>query len=118
MRVGDTEAIVREGIAASIFTFDPPVFPVSSIVEKKVEECVRQALEQISGKAGVGNPPDCATRGEDVNEEAFVDSMSGVNMEAVAESGCFTFADALRRSNVFTETDMEVFIDASEMLTC
>ena len=72
------------------------------------EECVREYLEQFSGGEGARSHQRCAGGDED---DTFVHIMSGINVEAGAESEVFSFADALRRANLSIETLAEGFID-------
>ena len=97
-------------------SLDPRALPEFDVVVREVEECVRQALEQIIGKESAGNCQGCAADADDGSDEMFVDTMSGINVEDAAESEGFRFADALSRANLSVETTAAVVINTSKLL--
>ena len=91
--------------------------PSLSVAEGDGEECVKRALEQLGGEAGVGNHADCATKGDTGEVEIiFVDLMGGLEIEAGVESEGFTSADILKRADLEPETVWEGVINTFEFI--
>ena len=82
---------------------------VSAVVEED-EECVGE-----SGDAGSGRESTVGYReGEGDDNDIFVDIMSGISAAGGAESGGWTFADALVRANLSVETLAEAVVGTWE----
>ena len=85
---------------------------VSAVVEGG-EECVREISSPVSGEEGAVRH----FEGEAVDNDSFVDIMSGITAVSVAESEGCTFADALARANLSVETLAEGVVDTSQLPT-
>ena len=65
-------------------------------------ECVRRALEQLSGEVIRGAEP--VLEVDDDGNDSFVDVVRGEHIDEGAVSEGSTFADALMRANLLSET--------------
>ena len=78
------------------------------------EECVGEFASPVSGEESASRH----LEGEADDNDSFVDIMSGITAVGVAESKCWTFADALARANLSMETLAEDVVDTSRFSTC
>ena len=85
----DEEATVRS------VSREFPFLPILDVAEREGEECVKRALEQLSGEAGAAVGPTCANDADVESEGAFVDVVDDGERGEVAQSEGLTFADAL-----------------------
>ena len=95
----------------------PPFVPDFSVVEREGVECVRRVLEQLSSEViGVA---ECALEGDDDDgDDSFVDVVGGEHTDEGAVSEGFTFAEALMRANLLSETVLEGDVGSSELPLC
>ena len=99
----------------------PPFAPDFSIAEREGVECVRRVLEQLSSEAiesseraleqGDGND-------DDDGNDSFVDVVGDEETDEGAVSEGFTFAEALMRANLLSETVLEGGVSSSELPLC
>ena len=96
----------------------PPFTPDLSVVEREGVECVRQALEQLSSEAMAS--VECAVERDDDDDghDSFVDVVGDEETDEGAVSEGFTFAEALMRVNLLSETVLEGCVGSSEMPLC
>ena len=96
----------------------PPFTPDLSVVEREGVECVRRALEQLSGEAMAS--VECAVERDDDDDghDSFVDVVGDEETDEGAVSEGFTFAEALMRVNLLSETVLEGGVGSSEMPLC
>ena len=102
----------------------PPFVPDLSVAEREGVECVRRVLEQLSSEVGDGSER-ALERGGDGNgdddddgNDSFVDVVGDVQTDEGAVSEGFTFAEALRRVNLLSETVLEGDVGSSELPLC
>ena len=95
----------------------PPFVPDFSVVEREGVECVRRVLEQLSGEVVDG--AERALEGDDDDgDDSFVDVVGGEHTDEGAASEGFTFAEALMRANLLSETVLEGDVGSSELPLC
>ena len=78
--------------------------------------CVRRALERLGGEVIAGTEP--VFHADDEGEDTFVDVVGGGHRHEGAESAGFTFADALMRANLLSETVLEGVFSSCELPLC
>ena len=98
----------------------PPFALDLSVAEREGVECVRRVLEQLSSEAiesseraleqGAGNNDD--------ENDSFVDVVGDEEADEGAVSEGFTFAEALMRANLLSETVLEGGVSSSELPLC
>ena len=79
-------------------------------------ECVRRALEQLGGEVVSSTEP--AFDVDDEEEVTFVDVVGSGQRDERAESEGVTFADAVMRANLFSETVLEVVVSSFKRPLC
>ena len=84
---------------------------VSAVVEED-EECVGEFSSPVAGEESAARHLE-----EAVDNDSFVDIMSGITAVVGAESEGWTFADALARANLSVATLAEGVVDTSRMST-
>ena len=100
----------------------PPFAPDLSVVEREGVECVRRVLEQLSSEAMAS--AECAVErdsnddDDDDGHDSFVDVVGDEETDEGAVSEGFTFAEALMRVNLLSETVLEGGVGSSEMPLC
>ena len=97
----------------------PPFTPDLSVVEREGVECVRRVLEQLSSEAMAS--VECAVEqgsNDDDGHDSFVDVVGDEETDEGAVSEGFTFAEALMRVNLLSETVLEGGVGSSEMPLC
>ena len=96
----------------------PPFTPDLSVVEREGVECVRRVLERLSSEAMAS--ADCAVERDDNDDanDSFVDVVGDEETDEGAVSEGFTFAEALMRVNLVSETVLEGGVGSSEMPLC
>ena len=98
----------------------PPSAPDLSVVEREGVECVRRVLEQLSSEAMAS--AECAVErdgnDDDDGNDSFVDVVGDEETDEGAVSQGFTFAEALMRVNLLSETVLEGGVGSSEMPLC
>ena len=96
----------------------PPFAPDLSVVERGVE-CVRRVLEQLSSDA-MENTERAVERGDDDDDGqySYVDVVGDGETDEGAASEGFTFAEALMRANLLSETVLEGGVSSSELPLC
>ena len=98
----------------------PPFAPDLSVVEREGVECVRRVLEQLSSEAMAS--AECAVERDDGDDDSrndsFVDVVGDEETDEGAVSEGFTFAEALMRVNLLSETVLEGGVGSSEMPLC
>ena len=88
-------------------------------VAERGEECVRRALEQMSGDVGVVGGVGCGTKGgADEEKTSFADIIVGMDTGTACELGGFTFTDVLQRADMLSETILEGVVDTFEVPLC
>ena len=70
----------------------------------------------MSGQIDVGTHPECATKADYENEDAFADALGERRGEEGAETQGFVFADALIRANLLCLP--EKVVNSSELPSC
>ena len=90
-----------------------------SVVEREGVECVRRVLEQLSSDA-MENTERGVERGDDDDDGqySYVDVVGDVETDEGAVSEGFTFAEALMRANLLSETVLEGGVSSSELPLC
>ena len=106
--------IDERGVERSV-SLDPPFVPSFNVAEREGVECVRRALEQLSGEVIRGTEPVLV---DDDGNDSFVDVVGGDHIDEGAVSEGFTFADALMRANLLSETVLEGDFGSSELPLC
>ena len=98
----------------------PPFVPNLSVAEIEGVECVRRVLEQLSIDA-IENTERALERdddNDDVGNDSFVDVVGDEQTDEGAVSEGFTFAEALMRANLLSETVLEGGVGSSELPLC
>ena len=94
----------------------PPFVPVLSVAEREGVECVRRVLEQLSSEV-IDGAERTLERDDDGND-SFVDVVGDEETDEGAVSEGFTFAEALMRANLLSETVLEGGVGSSELPLC
>ena len=94
-------------------SLNPPFVPSFNVEEREEVECVRRALEQLSGEVIRGTEP--VLEVDDDGNDSFVDVVGGEHIDEGAVSEGFTFLDALMRANLLSETVLEGDVGSSEL---
>ena len=95
----------------------PPFVPDLSVAEREGVECVRRVLEQLSGEVIDGSER-VLERDDDDGNDSFVDVVGDEQIDEGAVSEGFTFAEALMRANLLSETVLEGGVGSSELPLC
>jgi len=95
----------------------PPFVPDFSVVEREGVECVRRVLEQLSSEV-IGGAERALEGDDDDGDDSFVDVVGGEHTDEGAVSEGFTFAEALMRANLLSETVLEGDVGSSELPLC
>ena len=98
----------------------PPFAPDLSIAEREGVECVRRVLERLSSEA-MESAERALERGDDKDadrNDSFVDVVGDEETDEGAVSEGFTFAEALMRANLLSETVLEGGVGSSELPLC
>ena len=98
----------------------PPFAPNLSVAEREGVECVRRVLERLSGEA-MESAERAVERGDDKDadgNDSFVDVVGDEETDEGAVSEGFTFAEALMRANLLSETVLQGGVGSSEMPLC
>ena len=97
----------------------PPFAPDLSVVEREGVECVRRVLEQLSSEA-IEDTERAVERGDDDDDGqySYVEVVGDVETDEGAVSEGFTFAEALMRANLLSETVLEGGVSSSELPLC
>ena len=85
---------------------------VSEAVEED-EECVGEVASPVGGEESAARH----LEGDGDDNDSLVDIMNGITVAGGAESGGWTFADALVRANLSVETLAEGVVDTSRLPT-
>ena len=94
-------------------SLDTPLVPSFDVAERDRVECVRRALEQLGGEIVPDTEP--IFDADDEGEDTFVDVVGGGQRDEGSESEGFTFADALMRANLLSETVLVGVVASSEL---
>ena len=95
----------------------PPFVTNLSVAEKEGVECVRRVLEQLSSEVFDGT--ECTLeRDDDDGNDSFVDVVGDKQTDEGAVSEGFTFAEALMRAYLLSETVLEGDVGSSELPLC
>ena len=97
----------------------PPFVPSLSIAEIEGVECVRRVLERLSGEAM--ESAECAVERDDDDDDghcSYADVVGDEETDEGAVSEGFTFAEALMRANLLSETVVEGGVGSSELPLC
>ena len=84
----------------------PPFVPDSSVAEKEGVECVRRVLEHLSSEI-IDGTERAMERDDDDGNDSFADVVGDEQTDEGAVSEGFTFAEALMRANLLSETVLE-----------
>ena len=84
----------------------PPFVPNLSVAESEGIECVRRVLEQLSSEV-IDSTEGALERDDYDGNDSFVDVVGDEEMDEGAVSEGFTFAEALMRANLLSETVLE-----------
>ena len=106
----EPELTIDEGVPESSVVPNLQFVPVSKVVIREGEECVRRVLEEIEASD---------SRTEEVSEgDSFVDIMGGLDKEVGGESEGFTFAEILQRADPLSETVLEDVVGVPDLPLC
>ena len=94
----------------------PPIVPDLSVAGREGVECVRRVLEQLSSEV-IDGAERTLERDDDGND-SFVDVVGDEQTDGGAVSEGFTFAEALMRANLLSETILEAGVGSSELPLC
>ena len=95
----------------------PPFAPNLSVAEREGVECVRRVLEQLSSEV-IDSTVRALERDDDDGNDSFVDVVGDEQTDEGAVSEGFTFAEALMRANLLSETVLEGGVGSSELPLC
>ena len=95
----------------------PPFVPDLSVAEREGVECVRRVLEQLSSEVIDGSER-ALERDDDDGDDSFVDVVGDELADEGTVSEGFTFAEALMRANLLSETVLEGDVGSSELPLC
>ena len=90
----------------------PPFVPNLSVAEREGVECVRRILEQLSSEV-IDSIGRALERDNDDGNDSFVDVVGDEQTDEGAVSEGFTFAEALMRANLLSETVLEGGVGSS-----
>ena len=88
-----------------------------SVAEREGVECVRRVLEQLSSEV-IDSTGRALERDNDDGNDSFVDVVGDEQTDEGAVSEGFTFAEALMRANLLSETVLEGAFGSSELPLC
>ena len=111
--VGEGALDIDNGAVKRSASLDPPFAISFDAAEREGVECVRRALEQLVGEVLSGTEPGFDADGE--GEVMFVEVVGGGQKDDGAMSESFTFADALTRANMLSETILEGIVSLSDL---
>ena len=99
----------------------PPFAPDLSVAEREGVECVRRVLEQLSREV-IDSTARALERDDDCDNgdgnDSFVDVVGDVETDEDTVFEGFTFAEALMRANLLSETVLERGVGLSELPLC
>ena len=95
----------------------PTFAPNLSVAEREGVECVRRVLEQLSSEV-IDSTERALERDNVVGNDSFVDVVRDEQTDEGAVSEGFTFAEALMRANLLSETVVEGGVGSSELPLC
>ena len=97
----------------------PPFVPDLSVAEREGVECVRRVLERLSSEA-MESAERVVERDTDDDDGqcSYVDVVGDEETDEGAVSEGFTFAEALMRANLLSETVLEGGVSSSELPLC
>ena len=95
----------------------PPFVPNLSVAEREGIECVRRVLEQLSSEV-IDSTERALERDDDDGNDSFVDVVGDEQIDEGAVSEGFTFAEALMRAHLLSETVLEGDVGSSELPLC
>ena len=95
----------------------PPFVPNLSVAKREGVECVRRVLEQLSSEV-IDGTERALERDDDDGNDSFVDVVGDEQTDEGAVSEGFTFAEALMRANLLSETVLEGDVGSSELPLC
>ena len=95
----------------------PPFVPDLSVAEREEVECVRRVVEQLSSEI-IDGTERALERDDDDGNDSFVDVVGDEQTDEGAVSEGFTFAEALMRANLLSETVLEGDVGSSELPLC
>ena len=107
---------IDEGLVERSVSLDPPFVPNFDVAEREGMECIRRSLKQLSSVVICVMEP--VLDADDDCEDSFVDVVGSDQRDEGAESECFTFAVALMRANLLSETVLEGDVRSSELPFC
>ena len=97
----------------------PPFAPDLSVAEREGVECGRRVLKRLSGEA-MESAERAVERDDDDDDghDSYVDVIGDEETDEGAVSEGLTFAEALMRANLLSETVLEGGVGSSEMPLC
>ena len=95
----------------------PPFVPNLSVAEREGVECVRRLLEQLSSEV-IDSTELALERDDDDGNDSSVDVVGDEQTDEGAVSEGFTFAEALMRAKLLSETVLEGGVGSSELPLC
>ena len=102
-----------EEIVSPVLSF----FPNLSVAEREGVECVRRPLEQLSSEV-IDSTERALERDDDDGNDSFVDVVGDEQTDEGGVSEGFTFAEALMRADLLSETVLERDVGSSELPLC
>ena len=107
---------IDEGVVEGSVFLDLPFVLSFDVAEREGVECFWRTLEQLGGEVVSGTEP--VFDADDEVEDTFVDVVGGGQRDEGAESEGFTFADALMRAKLLSETILEGNVSSCELPLC
>ena len=108
---------IDEGKVAEKVSPVLPFVPNLSVAEREGVECVQRVLEQLSSEV-IDSTERALERDDDDGNDSFVDVVADELTDEGAVSEGFTFAEALMRANLLSETVLEGGVGSSELPLC
>ena len=107
---------IPEGVEERCVSLDPQFVLRLDAAEKEGVGRIGRTLEKLGGEAVSGT--ELFFDGVNEVEDTFVDEVSGGQRDECSESEGFTFADAVMRANLLSETVLEDVVSSSELPLC
>ena len=115
--VGERALEINERENAESVSPVPPFVPNLSVAEREGVECVRRVLEQLSSEV-IDSTERALERDDDDGNDSIVGVVGDEQTDEGAVSEGFTFAEALTRANLLSETVLEGGVASSELPLC
>ena len=107
---------IDEGVVQRSLTLFPLIVPHFDAAEREGVDFVRISLEHLGGEVTAGTEP--VFDADDEGEDTFVDVVGSEQRDEGAESEMFKSTDALKLSDLLSETLSEGVVSSSELPLC